>query len=111
MIYSRVAGTGSHLPEKIVSNFDLEKLVDTTDEWIRTRTGIERRINENGPDNPPGCRSAQSNDAPGPGAGGAEPAERDVRLVVDRLLVDVDDAGGDLPGQVEAAHHVPGQDA
>lgn len=36
-------GTGSYLPEKIVTNFDLEKIVDTTDEWIRTRTGIETR--------------------------------------------------------------------
>lgn len=43
MIYSRIAGTGSHLPEKVVTNFDLEKVVDTSDEWIRTRTGIERR--------------------------------------------------------------------
>ncbi len=43
MIYSRIAGTGSYLPEKVVTNFDLEKIVDTTDEWIRTRTGIERR--------------------------------------------------------------------
>ena len=43
MIYSRIAGTGSHLPEKVLTNFDLEKMVDTTDEWIRTRTGIERR--------------------------------------------------------------------
>ncbi|MFZ2506904.1 MAG: beta-ketoacyl-ACP synthase III [Steroidobacteraceae bacterium] len=41
--YSRVAGTGSYLPEKILTNADLEKLVDTSDEWIRTRTGIERR--------------------------------------------------------------------
>jgi 3-oxoacyl-[acyl-carrier-protein] synthase III len=43
LIYSRIAGTGSHLPEKIITNHDLEKMVDTTDEWIRTRTGIERR--------------------------------------------------------------------
>jgi len=42
-MYSRIAGTGSYLPEKVVSNFDLEKTMDTTDEWIRTRTGIERR--------------------------------------------------------------------
>ncbi|MGH8135756.1 MAG: beta-ketoacyl-ACP synthase III [Steroidobacteraceae bacterium] len=41
--YSRVAGTGSYLPEKILTNADVEKLVDTSDEWIRTRTGIERR--------------------------------------------------------------------
>ena len=42
-MYSRIAGTGSYLPEKVVTNFDLEKTMDTTDEWIRTRTGIERR--------------------------------------------------------------------
>jgi 3-oxoacyl-[acyl-carrier-protein] synthase-3 len=43
LIYSRIAGTGSYLPKKIITNNDLEKMVDTTDEWIRTRTGIERR--------------------------------------------------------------------
>ena len=43
MIYSRISGTGSYLPAKVISNLDLEKMVDTTDEWIRTRTGIERR--------------------------------------------------------------------
>ena len=43
MIYSRIAGTGRYLPEKILTNADLEKIVDTTDEWIRTRTGVERR--------------------------------------------------------------------
>lgn len=40
---SRVAGIGSYLPEKILSNHDLEKMVDTNDQWIRERTGIERR--------------------------------------------------------------------
>jgi 3-oxoacyl-[acyl-carrier-protein] synthase III len=40
-----VAGTGAYLPEKILTNRDLEKTLDTTDEWITTRTGIkERRI-------------------------------------------------------------------
>ena len=43
MIYSRISGTGAYLPERVVTNAELEKLVDTTDEWIRTRTGIERR--------------------------------------------------------------------
>ncbi len=42
-MYSQIAGTGRYLPERILTNFDLEKMVDTTDEWIRTRTGIERR--------------------------------------------------------------------
>ena len=43
MNYSRISGTGRYLPEKILTNADLEKIVDTTDEWIRTRTGVERR--------------------------------------------------------------------
>jgi len=42
-MYSRIIGTGRCLPEKILTNQDLEKIVDTTDEWIRTRTGIEER--------------------------------------------------------------------
>jgi 3-oxoacyl-[acyl-carrier-protein] synthase-3 len=41
--YSRIAGTGRYLPERIMTNKDLEQIVDTTDEWIRSRTGIERR--------------------------------------------------------------------
>ncbi len=43
MTYSRIAGTGRYLPERIMTNADLEKMVDTSDEWIRTRTGVERR--------------------------------------------------------------------
>jgi len=43
MTYSRIVGTGRYLPERIMTNFDIEKLVDTSDEWIRTRTGVERR--------------------------------------------------------------------
>ena len=40
-----IAGTGSYLPERIITNADLEKMVDTTEEWILSRTGIsERRI-------------------------------------------------------------------
>jgi len=41
--YSRIVGTGSYLPEKILTNRDLELAVDTTDEWIQTRTGIRQR--------------------------------------------------------------------
>ena len=40
---SRIVGTGSHLPEKVLTNADLEKIVDTSDEWIRSRTGIRSR--------------------------------------------------------------------
>ena len=43
MTYARIAGTGSCLPDKVVSNKDLEKIMDTSDEWIRERTGIKRR--------------------------------------------------------------------
>ncbi len=43
MTYTRIAGIGSFLPEKVVSNQDLEKTMDTSDEWIRERTGIKRR--------------------------------------------------------------------
>jgi len=42
-MYSRITGTGSYLPEKILTNLDLERMVDTNDEWIRTRTGITQR--------------------------------------------------------------------
>ncbi|MDX1823511.1 MAG: beta-ketoacyl-ACP synthase III [Thiohalomonadales bacterium] len=43
MIYARISGTGSVLPEKILTNHDLEKMVDTSDEWITERTGIKKR--------------------------------------------------------------------
>jgi 3-oxoacyl-[acyl-carrier-protein] synthase-3 len=43
MTHARIAGTGSYLPEKVVTNQDLEKTMDTSDEWIRERTGIRRR--------------------------------------------------------------------
>jgi 3-oxoacyl-[acyl-carrier-protein] synthase-3 len=41
--YSRIAGTGSYLPQKVLTNHDLEKMFDTSDEWIRERTGIGQR--------------------------------------------------------------------
>ncbi len=43
MTYSKIAGTGGYLPERVVTNKELEDLVETTDEWIRERTGIKRR--------------------------------------------------------------------
>ncbi|WP_456342930.1 beta-ketoacyl-ACP synthase III [Thermovibrio sp.] len=43
----KIVSTGSYLPDKVLTNFDLERMVDTSDEWITTRTGIrERRISE-----------------------------------------------------------------
>jgi 3-oxoacyl-[acyl-carrier-protein] synthase-3 len=41
--YARITGTGSYLPEKVLTNHDLEKMVETTDQWIRERTGICKR--------------------------------------------------------------------
>ena len=48
MIYSKIKGCGSYLPEKVLTNADLESRLDTTDEWITTRTGIKKRhiVNE-----------------------------------------------------------------
>ncbi|WP_295390276.1 beta-ketoacyl-ACP synthase III [uncultured Thiodictyon sp.] len=43
MTYSRILGTGGYLPERVVTNADLEAFVDTSDAWIRERTGIEKR--------------------------------------------------------------------
>ena len=42
-MYARITGTGSYLPDKILTNHDLEQMVETSDEWIRDRTGIEKR--------------------------------------------------------------------
>ncbi|MBA3582061.1 MAG: ketoacyl-ACP synthase III [Gammaproteobacteria bacterium] len=48
MVYSRIKSTGGYLPDKVLTNKDLEKIVETSDEWIRDRTGIsERHIAEN----------------------------------------------------------------
>ena len=38
-----IKGLGYYVPEKVMTNFDFEKIIDTSDEWIRTRTGIEER--------------------------------------------------------------------
>ncbi|MBS7457633.1 beta-ketoacyl-ACP synthase III [Coralloluteibacterium stylophorae] len=42
-VYARIAGTGSYLPEKVLTNDDLAQFVETSDEWIRERTGIRQR--------------------------------------------------------------------
>lgn len=43
MTWSKIAGTGGYLPERVISNKELEKRLDTSDEWIRERSGIKRR--------------------------------------------------------------------
>jgi 3-oxoacyl-[acyl-carrier-protein] synthase-3 len=56
-----ITAVGHYVPDKVLSNFDLEKMVDTTDEWIRTRTGIrERRILEQGATSDMGVEAARA---------------------------------------------------
>ncbi|PSQ94050.1 MAG: 3-oxoacyl-ACP synthase, partial [Proteobacteria bacterium SW_6_67_9] len=43
MTFTRISGTGSYLPERVLPNADLEAMVETNDEWIRERTGIRER--------------------------------------------------------------------
>ena len=43
MIYSKIAGTGKYLPDHVLTNKDLEEIVDTSDDWIKSRTGVEKR--------------------------------------------------------------------
>ena len=43
MSFARIIGPGSYLPQQIMTNHDLEKLVDTSDQWIRERHGIDQR--------------------------------------------------------------------
>jgi 3-oxoacyl-[acyl-carrier-protein] synthase-3 len=43
LIYSKIAGTGGYLPERIMTNTELEQIVDTSDDWIKSRTGIAKR--------------------------------------------------------------------
>ncbi len=58
-IRATITAVGHYVPEKILTNADLEKMVDTSDEWIRTRTGIsERRILENGGSSDLGAKAA-----------------------------------------------------
>ena len=42
-LYARITGTGSYLPEYVRTNHELEKMVDTSDQWITERTGIKQR--------------------------------------------------------------------
>jgi 3-oxoacyl-[acyl-carrier-protein] synthase-3 len=76
---ARIIGTGSYLPPKVLTNADLEKLVDTSDEWIVTRTGIsERRIApEEEATSDLALRAAQS----ALKAAGLDPADLDMILV------------------------------
>jgi 3-oxoacyl-[acyl-carrier-protein] synthase-3 len=79
LIYSRIIGTGSYLPERVLTNAELERMVDTSDEWIRTRTGIrERRIAAPGETT---CDLAERAARAAMGAAGVEPSDIDLIVV------------------------------
>lgn len=79
MIYSRITGTGGYLPERVLTNAELERMVDTSDEWIRTRTGIrERRIAAPGETT---CDLAERAARQALEAAGITPAELDLIVV------------------------------
>src|SRR5205823_13153751 len=68
---SVILGTGSELPNKVITNEDLEKMVDTSDEWITVRTGIkERRVLEEGKGNADMAYRAAQRAPADAGAGG-----------------------------------------
>jgi 3-oxoacyl-[acyl-carrier-protein] synthase-3 len=76
--YSKITGWGKYVPEKVMTNADLEKLVDTSDEWIVTRTGIrERRIAGSGETN-----TAMSVAAARQALDGAGLTPKDVELII-----------------------------
>ncbi len=78
-MHSRILGTGSHLPDKVLTNADLEKIVDTSDQWIRERTGIEeRRIVADGESTVDLAESAARNAL---GAADIEPGDIDLIIV------------------------------
>ena len=92
-LMSRITGTGSYVPEKVIDNFDLEKKVDTSDEWITERTGIkERRTVTAGQTNSDLCLEASKRALQ---AAGIKP--RDIDLIIVATM------SGDMPMPSTAA--------
>ncbi|QKT04846.1 ketoacyl-ACP synthase III [Ectothiorhodospiraceae bacterium 2226] len=79
MSYTRILGTGGYLPEKILTNQDLERMVDTSDEWITERTGIKRR--HIAAEHETTCDLAEQASRRALEAAGVEPAEVDLIIV------------------------------
>ncbi len=75
MNYSRIIGTGGYLPEKVLTNYDLEQMVETSDEWIVERTGIKERH------------------IASPGETTCDLAEQAARQALDAAGIDKDDIG------------------
>jgi len=77
--YARIAGTGHYLPERILTNAELEKMVETSDQWIRDRTGIrERRVAADGQTT---CDLAEEAGRRALDAAGVRPEEIDLLIV------------------------------
>ncbi|MFO7604530.1 MAG: beta-ketoacyl-ACP synthase III [Gammaproteobacteria bacterium] len=79
MIYSRIQGTGSYLPERVLTNGELEKMVDTSDAWITDRTGIKKR--HIAADNETTCDLAEHAARQAIEAAGLKPADIDLIIV------------------------------
>ncbi|HDJ85680.1 MAG TPA: 3-oxoacyl-ACP synthase, partial [Chromatiales bacterium] len=79
MSYARITGTGAYLPEKVLTNADLERMVETSDVWIRERTGIlERHVAADGETT---CDLAEAAARCALEAAGIEPREIDLIIV------------------------------
>jgi 3-oxoacyl-[acyl-carrier-protein] synthase III len=79
MLTSRIIGTGSYAPARVLTNRELERMVDTTDEWIRTRTGIvERRVCDPGED---AATLAEGAAGPALAMAGVDPMDLDILMV------------------------------
>ncbi|MDV3239098.1 MAG: ketoacyl-ACP synthase III [Gammaproteobacteria bacterium] len=79
MMHARITGTGSYLPDKVLTNHDLERMVDTSDAWIRERTGIEKR--HIAADNQTTCDLAEQASRRALEAAGRRPDEVDLIIV------------------------------
>lgn len=79
MKYAKIVGTGGYLPEKVLTNHDLEKMVDTSDEWITDRTGIKKR--HIALDNETTCDLAEKAARQAIAAAGINPADIDLIIV------------------------------
>jgi hypothetical protein len=78
MPHGRIAGTGFAVPDRVVTNDDLAKMIDTSDEWIRQRTGIEQRTGRWRETGPASRRSPASGRSPWPITATSMPSSRHV---------------------------------
>lgn len=79
MIYSRITGTGGYLPERVMTNTELEQIVDTSDEWIKSRTGIAKR--HIAAENETTCDLAEHAARQAIAAAGIEPGDIDLIII------------------------------